>query len=296
MADVLDKPAGLSEPAPPPKPVPDIVVRDFRFGLAAAPVRHWLGGDMFRTVVGDALSIFLPTGERFFIRAVKHHAPKIQDPVLARSIQDFARQESYHTREHEDYNRAMELLGYDVPEMEKPVKEVLKAEGRAVQSLATTCAVEHITASISHLVLSRNVLHDADDRYRRLWTWHALEELEHKAVALDVFNVVTRNWKPYQRYLFRNIVMTVTLWRFVKIFFRSARIYTRHDGLESRSRFAMGMFKVLLVKPGYWRHGIWAVLAYYRPGFDARHRDDGKLIAEARAELERTKPFAVKAG
>jgi predicted metal-dependent hydrolase len=64
-------------------------------------------------------------------------------------------------------------------------------------------------------------------------------------------------------------------------------MYTRHDGLESRWRFAMGMIKVLLIKPGYWRMVSGPVLEYYRPGFKPRSRNDSGLIAQARADLER---------
>ncbi len=53
--------------------------------------------------------------------------------------------------------------------------------------------------------------------YRQVWTWHALEETEHKAVAYDVWNVPKPG--PY-RYLLRAFTMltTVTFWALVFVF------------------------------------------------------------------------------
>ncbi len=288
MADVLDAPVGEIEQSENPLGGSGILARDVRFGLSSQPVRHWFGGDLFKTAVCDGLSIFLPTGERFFIRSLSHYLPKVADRALASRIREFSRQEAYHTREHEDYNRAMALLGYDVAEMERPVKEALIDNGSPVRRLAITCAVEHITASLSSTVLSRPAMWaEADARYRRLWIWHALEELEHKAVALEVFHAVTPGWRASQRYLFRTAAMTIVLSRFAAIFFRNARIYARRDGEESLFRFVLGMMGVLVFSPGFWRHSVLPVLSYYRPGFDPRTRDDRSLIRWACAELDR---------
>lgn len=296
MAEVV-APAGghdVLDGAPPGR---DIVARDMRFGLSAAPVRRWFGGDVFRTAICDGLSIWLPTGERFFIRSLKHYLPQLDDPELAARVREFTLQEAYHTREHEDYNRALALLGYDLEEMERPVKQALHYNRTMIEDLAVTCAVEHITASFSLLVLRRSDMwRDADTRYRRLWIWHALEELEHKAVALEVFHVVTRRWSAWKRYAFRNAAMTIVLIRFAKIFFRNARLHARQDGVERLSSFVWGMTSVLLFKPGFWLQSCLDIFGYYRPGFRPEARDDSALIDWARAELDRVGPQTAAAG
>ncbi len=51
----------------------DIIPRNFHFNIRANRKRHWLGDDVVKTVLIDNLSIFLPEGERFFIRSLKHY-------------------------------------------------------------------------------------------------------------------------------------------------------------------------------------------------------------------------------
>ena len=48
-------------------------------------------------------------------------------------------------------------------------------------------ALENFTAAFAHALLARpELLRDAPDELARLWRWHSIEEIEHKAVAYDV--------------------------------------------------------------------------------------------------------------
>jgi len=62
----------------------DIIPRDIRFDILGNAQRHWLEDDIIKTILIDGLSIFLPEGERFFIRSLKHYGPKLQDKELGR--------------------------------------------------------------------------------------------------------------------------------------------------------------------------------------------------------------------
>lgn len=264
----------------------DIIPRDIRFDIPGNARRHWFGGDLQKTAVVDGLSVFLPEGERFFIRSLKHYAAALDDRELAREINGYAVQEAFHTREHEAYNSAMAALGYDVAEMEKPVRAVLRAIRSPLHRLATTCAIEHITATLSTVTLRHpELMADAAPAYRRLWMWHALEEMEHKAVAMDVFRMATRTMPAYRRYLLRIAVMNTTLLPFVVIFLRNVRLYARRDGARTGLRFWLRFAHVLFVRPGFWRLGLPLILAYYRPGFDPRSAEDMPLIEKGRAWL-----------
>jgi hypothetical protein len=57
------------------------------------------------------------------------------------------------------------------------------------------------------LLTNARHFHGIPEEIRRLWTWHALEETEHKSVALDTFLYVTREVSPCKRWLFRVLVM-----------------------------------------------------------------------------------------
>lgn len=264
----------------------DIIPRDIHFGILGNATRHWFDGDMIKTVTADGLSIFLPEGERYFIRSLKHYASKLKDRELAREINGYSVQEAFHTREHEDYNRALQSLGYDVEEMEKPVRYALGVAKNPLHRLAVTCAIEHLTATLSSVTLRRPELLDkAAAPYRRLWMWHALEELEHKAVALDVLKAVTPGMPGWKRYLLRVTAMNATIFPFLVIFLRNVRIFARTDGIKTGIRFWLRFLWVVFVSPGFWRRCMPLVLSYYLPGFDPKNKDDAELIAKGRAWL-----------
>lgn len=264
----------------------EIIPRDFRFNIVGNRKRHWFGGSVYKSALMDGLSMFLPEGEKFFIRSLKHYATELGDKELAREINGYAVQEAFHTREHEEYNKAMTLLGYDTEKMEQPIRYVLRSVKAPILRLAGTCAIEHITATVSSATLRRpELLDDADPAYRRLWMWHALEEIEHKAVALDVYKAATKNMSGFKRYAIRATAMNTTLLTFMYISLRNMRIYAKNDGVKTGVRFWLKMFKVLLISPGYWRMTIRPLLGYYSPWFDPHNDDDVELINKGREWL-----------
>ena len=271
----------------------DIIPRDIRFGILDNAQRHWLEDDLIKTILIDGLSIFLPEGERFFIRSLKHYGPKLQDRELAAEISGYSVQEAYHTREHEDYNRALVQLGYDVEKMEKPIRQGFEIVKNPLHRLSITCAIEHMTATLSSFTLRHpELLEKAAPAYRRLWMWHALEELEHKAVALDVLNAATPGMSRWTRYWVRVLGMNGTLFPFLALFLRNVPIYARTDGVKTGFRFWCRFFWVTMVAPGYWRRCLPSVLRYYVPGFDPRNSDDQELMRKGREWLANNLPPA----
>lgn len=266
----------------------DIIPRDIRFDIPGNATRNWFAGDIAKTSMIDAMSIFLPEGERFFIRSLKHYSGKLKNAELSKEINGYAVQEAFHTREHEEYNRAVGSLGYDVAEMERPVGQALGLLKNPLYRLAATCAIEHLTASFSSALLRRpHLLDGAHFAYRRLWMWHALEELEHKAVAIDVLHAATSDISGFKRYWLRVWAMNAVLVPFILIFLRNVRIYVRADGVKPGVGFWARFFWANFGKPGLLRHTAAPLLRYYMPWFDPRNSDDDKLVARGREWLAR---------
>ena len=264
----------------------EIIPRDIHFQILGNAKRYWFGGDLAKTVIVDGLSIFLPDGERFFIRSLKHYGPKLKNRELAAEINGYAVQEAFHTREHEDYNKAMTELGYPVKAMEKSVGDALGVIKSPLFRLATTCAIEHLTATFSTMTLRHmEWFDDAEPAYRRLWLWHALEELEHKAVALDVLKAATPKMPGWQRYLLRISAMNATIIPFLLIFLKNVRLYARADGVKTGLRFWLHFANLLFISPGFWRKCLPLFARYYLPGFDPANKDDHALVRKGRAWL-----------
>lgn len=264
-----------------------IIPRDLHFGISTRPERYWYAGDPVKTAIMDSFSLFLPTGERFFIKSLKHYLPELRDAALCDEVRALCAQEALHSREHEDYNAGLRQLGYPVDAMEDRARSALGMVRGALYRLAITCAVEHVTATFSTLVLKDpEVLQGASDAYRRLWTWHALEELEHKSVALKVFYAVTTHLSARQRYLLRVGALNAVALVFTRILTQNLRAYLRADFGKMRFRDALHYLNALFGTPGFYRRSLGYFFAYFKPGFHPDQRDDGSLVAYWRSHVD----------
>lgn len=163
----------------------------FEESLADLPKHYAADDDLILSHFFATLSSVFPDGEEFFVRSVRHHRDRVADPVLRRQVAGFIGQESVHGREHRVLNDRLDELGYPTKRYERLTRWGLRTRERIappIANLAATAAMEHFTATLAELALT-------DDEARRLpgpvvgdvFTWHALEESEHKAVAFDVY-------------------------------------------------------------------------------------------------------------
>ena len=264
----------------------DIIPRDLRFGLIENADAAWFDGDPLKSAVMDGFAVLLPEGERFFIRSLRHYIGQIDDPVVRQDIQGYAVQEAFHTREHEAYNQALRNLGYDVDAMEAEVRALLDTDAAPFQRLLVTCAIEQITYAFARLLLSRpGLLRVSRPAYRRLWTWHALEELEHSAVSLRVLRAVTPNMPGWKRYLARVAVLSGALVRIQLLIIRNFRAMARTSGVPMGARGWLRWAWMLFGKPGFFRAALLPLLAYYRPGYSGEWAADAELVRQGRAAL-----------
>jgi hypothetical protein len=185
----------------------DIVVipRDIHFSTECARGSAWLGGDPVATAVFNALSLTFPDGERLFIDSVRAFRGGLQGK-LAEDARAFIAQEAIHSREHAGLNAHLDRSHYPVERIEGSVRRRLTFLRKLgpLRMLGVTIALEHFTAMLADLFDSDPQLWaGTPEEILRLWRWHAMEETEHKAVAFDVFQEVSKNWTGLRRYQFR---------------------------------------------------------------------------------------------
>ena len=260
--------------------------RDLHINREAATPRWWFSGDPFGTAVMNALSLTFPDGERFFIQSVKRFA-KDAPPHLAADIRAFTVQEGAHTREHMAFNAITARAGYETAAIEAYVTERLGgARARPpLAQLAATMALEHFTAAFAHRLLADpDLLKDSPPDLARLWRWHAIEEIEHKGVAYDVFLHATRDMSPLKRWRLRRWAMLLTTLLFTKTVHETSLMLLKQDGVVGL-RARLGLFRWLWLKPGLYRRMIGDYFAFYRPDFHPWQVDDRDLIAEAEMGL-----------
>lgn len=235
-------------------------------GLDGDIPRYWLGGDAFKTRFFDAMSVLFPEGEKFFIACVRDYRDQIQDPELRAQVKDFMYQEGQHGMVHTQFNDRLKAQGIGVDHILEEQKRIMFGFFRKklpkVYTLGQTAAAEHMTALMAHGFFSAGLMNDADPRIRAMYAWHAVEEIEHKAVAYDVFKKVARG-----SYLTRVLSMLqVSLTFPLHVFMIMAHMF-RVDGVKnSFSLWARGLWW-LYGWGGLYPRLLPHYLAYFIPGF-----------------------------
>jgi predicted metal-dependent hydrolase len=253
-----------------------IVVRKPELRLAEAPRYYLHGGNALATHFFNALNLLFPDGERFFVKSVHDHLALIEDAALREDARAFAAQEGQHAREHEAFFAVLEGQGYDFQEHLRTFRRFSRWGSKHVPAalrLSLTAGAEHYTATLGALALECDLLHDCDDTMRELITWHAIEEIEHKAVAFDVLRATHPGY--FLRVL-GFVIATLCIGFFTA---RGVVLFVKHDRIRrtERERLRRELHDDPNVARFHARLGP-ALRAYLRPGFHPNDVRDRHLV------------------
>ena len=236
------------------------------FGLDGDIPKYWLDGDAFKTRFFDAMSLTFPEGEKFFITCVRDYRDQISDPKLAAQVKDFIYQEGQHGMVHTQFNNRLKDQGIDVDahlEFQKHLMfEVFRGRFSRKFTLGQTAAAEHMTALMAHGFFSTGIMNQADPRIRAMYAWHAVEEIEHKAVAYDVLKKVAK-----ANYFTRIFSFMFTTFSFPFHVFMIMNDMFRVDGVKNRAWVWLKGLWWLYGPLGLYIRLMPHYLAYFLPGF-----------------------------
>ncbi|TDH50286.1 metal-dependent hydrolase [Mycobacterium eburneum] len=269
-------------------PYPAVRRIRFRFGDPEPMNHHFVEGDIAFSHFVAVLSAAFPPGEESFIRSVRRFADRVTDPVLKKRVAGFIGQESVHGQEHRRLNEKLIDMGYPFVRLftfghdSRRERFVLRIENRApaLAHLAMTAAAEHYTATLAQRVLSSPEIQaiPEDPEVRNLFNWHAVEELEHKSVAFDVYRAMGGpEWLRIgvMAAMYGLTIPLVTVGVLMSI-------ATDPSGWHpiQVARETIGIYRGPLVK------GLMADLrSYLRPGFHPDDIDTEALVQQWRQEL-----------
>ncbi len=271
----------------PARPYPKVRRIRFRFGDPQPMKRHFVEGDIVLSHLTALLSAIFPPGEESFIRSVRRFADSVTDPVLQKRVAGFIGQESVHGQEHRRLNEQLVTMGYPLVRLfmfdrdSRRHKLIMRYENRlpGYLHLAGTAAAEHYTATLAQRMLSDEMQAiPGDPEVRHLLNWHAIEELEHKSVAFDVYRAVGGPER------IRIAVMRVAYVLTIPVATAGVMLSILTDPAGWHPirvlRQTIGVFLGPLLK------GVMADLRkYMKPGFHPDDIDTGELLEKWRAEL-----------
>ena len=250
-----------------------ITVRKAQFNPKAIR-RHYFANSPIMSHLLTALSSTFPIGEQFFVHSVRNVRDKVKDEKLQAQIAAFIGQEAMHSKAHAEFNDAWRSDDYNLDRFQAWLArkdQYVKNLHPKIQ-LAITCAFEHFTALLGGYILRHpEVLSTLDDDAVKLWVWHAIEEIEHRAVAFDVYQAVYGDDK-IRRMIMRSVTTgfaSLTLYSATKLFMQDRKkslpkIGGNIFGLYLLAKMLIQMF------PEY--------LSYYQKDFHPADIDYSKIV------------------
>ena len=257
-----------------------ITVRRLQFNPQAIR-RHYFANSPVMSHLLTALSSTFPIGEQFFVHSVRNVRDKVQDETLQAQIAAFIGQESMHSKAHAEFNAAWRSEDYNLDRFQAWLArkdDYVKNLHPKIQ-LAITCAFEHFTALLGGYILRHpEVLATLDEDAAKLWVWHAIEEIEHRAVAFDVYQAVYGDDK-IRRMIMRSVTTgfaSLTLYSATRLFLQDKKKSLPKVGGNIFGFYLLGkMF--LQLAPEY--------LAYFKTDFHPSEIDYTKLIRDWKQRL-----------
>jgi predicted metal-dependent hydrolase len=248
---------------------------------------YWNNDDAYRSQLLNALSFMFPVGEQYFIDTVRHYAKQVSEQgnsELAAEIKLFIGQEATHRHLHQQYNDFLVAQGY-TPWVERALKFATRrsAHFHPLSKLAITVAYEHFTA-----VLGDGLLRHASwtqgmaPTMRKIWMWHAAEESEHKAVAIDTYKAVGGGYLR-RIALYLQISLAFTIYATVQ-----SAMMLHKDGQLFKAKTWGSALRFWLGRDGVLWHTMPHWFAYLKPGFHPWQHDNSALLARWQVESSTT--------
>ena len=262
-----------------------IIKRVVRFDYQDIDTPHFYAGNPIISALWVGLSATFPLGEAEFIRSVKNYEKQVTDPKLKEEVANFAAQEAHHSLQHKKMNKQFDQTGFDTASIEVKIEEKLseRIEGWSHKKrLMRTVSAEHVTATFAHYALSQpQVLDKVPESFRNAMLWHAIEEIEHKSVAFDVYQACEGDMRSlkwhYLWFCFVEFPFQMTL---------ITRFLLKQKGEKVTWGHRWGLIKHLFGKTGMVSSVFSVYLMFFKRGFHPWQHDDSNLIQEWKTKLD----------
>lgn len=278
--------------------------RDVRYDWTSLPM-HWVPEDPFTTHVLNVLHLLLPEGERWFVRVFSEALPLIRDGRLAEDVRGFIGQEAMHAEVHQGVLEHLRAHDLDPEPFVAQVRwlfrqalgprelptERLRQEW-LVERVAGVAAIEHFTAVLGDMILNSPGLDAAraDPVMLDMLRWHGAEEVEHRAVAFDLYQHLDGGYLRRVRQMLVVAPAMAALWvQGTRFLMAADPTGTRRPRLRDLGRpyrryglaspFALLTSFVPYLRPGYHpsRHGSTAQAVAYLAGSESARAADERV-------------------
>lgn len=270
----------------------DIPVRHPKFNYAKY-LKYLDYKEVVKSILPTSLSLCFPAGEGWFINSIKNFENEISDPELLKNIKRFCGQETAHTAAHKIYNEmlknhgiindkgycTLDIVDRKITSLKEKQKKSRNQRLVKRRMLALTVGAEHLIALFAEQALKNPAyLNAVETGICDLLRWHAAEEIEHKAVAFDVYKAVGGRYSER--------VMVLLLFTFI------IGVYTAKCCLIllKKNKFLFNLKAIAIFlrhnfyKPGIFTRAIPEYFSFFRLDFHPWNHDNYYLIKRWKIE------------
>lgn len=177
-----------------PNVVPRRLVEDFPQNIK----RFWFDDSPFLTRMMDAYTLLVPDNEQYYMRTIQKCIIQIKNPELKNQVLRFFRQEGQHGIAHKKYWENLRGQNLPIGGFIKPTNfllyNILEPITPLKLKISIVTFIEYINSYLGNIFLSKKLLNKATPSMRKLFEWHFAEEIEHKAVAFDVYQNISGSY------------------------------------------------------------------------------------------------------
>ena len=192
----------------PAHPMDEFEVRPLDFDIDDLRLQDcvWSDSAPHFAVFINALAVHVPYFERYLIRTMNTVKHQVDDPVLRRDMVALAGQEGHHARNFIAVNKLLAQRYPKLSKMDEAAKAYFAKAGKndsEKRMVAFTAGYETFTF-LAGLIILRNYdkwMADSHPVMKALWVWHQVEEVEHGAVAHDVYRALYGRHEWYRKYM-----------------------------------------------------------------------------------------------
>jgi len=178
-----------------------IPVRRMRFEVPEGDFHPiYIAGQAMLSYQFTGLGLYVALLEPFIVKSARRVLPQITDPALAEEVDRFCRQEAQHYQQHERFNQVIFAQGYPglkerYERLRADFDHMLEHENDRYRIGFVEGFEANTTQGALHLLASGALRHPkTDPKFGELWTWHMLEEIEHRNVAFDIYQHLYGDW------------------------------------------------------------------------------------------------------
>lgn len=192
----------------PSHPMAEFPVRPLKFDVEHIALDElvWSRSSPRFSVFLNAFGVHVPYFERYLVHSMRKAREQIADPTLRRDVTAIIGQEAHHARNFVALNHMFAKRYPKIAECDARARDFF-AHHAATDDLRRlvgfTAGYETFTFLAGAIILQRHSrwLADSHPVINAMWVWHQVEEVEHGAVAIDVYRHLYGEHEWYRKWM-----------------------------------------------------------------------------------------------